>query len=104
MKAVPLTFPLSTLNFKLTRLNFFKWFDNNHVRAHPGKCHLLLSSETSHVLSIGGTTITLSTAETLIVIIIDSEINFEYHLNSVCNKVSRKINALGRVINNYMPP
>ena len=46
--------------------------------------------------------ITFSTAGTLLGIIIDSELKFENHLNSICNKVSRKINVLGRVINNWV--
>ena len=52
---------------------------------------------------ISATTITSSTAETVVGIIIDSELNFENHLNSLCNKVSRKINSLDCIINNCMP-
>ena len=73
------------------------------MRAHPGKCHLLPSSKTPQVVSISGTTKSSSTAETLLGIIIDSDLNFESHLNSICNRVSRKINALGHAINICMP-
>ena len=45
---------------------------------------------------------TSSTAETLLGITIDSELNFENHLSAICNKVSRKINALVWIVN-YMP-
>ena len=46
---------------------------------------------------------TSSTAETLVGIAIpDSELDFENHLSAICNKVSRKINALGRIAN-YIP-
>ena len=45
--------------------------------------------------------ITSSTAETLLGITIDSEINFENHLPAICNKVRRMIKALGRIAN-YM--
>ena len=72
------------------------------MRAHPGKCHLLFSSKTLQVKPISEMAITFCTAETLLGIIIDSEFKFENHLNSICNKVSRKINVLGRVINNCM--
>lgn len=72
------------------------------MRTHPGKCHLLLSSKTLQVKLISEMAKTFSTAETLLGIIIDSELKFENHLNSIFNKVSRKINVLGRVVNNCM--
>ena len=69
------------------------------MKASPGKCHLSLSTKSPEVLSIDGMQITSSTAETLLGITIDSEVNFENHLSAVCDKVSRKINALGRMAN-----
>ena len=72
------------------------------MKAYPGKCHLLLCTKSSEVVSIDEMQITSSTAETLLGITIDSELNFENHLSATCNKVSRKINALGRIVN-YMP-
>ena len=79
----------------------FNWFVNNHMKANPGKCHLLLSNKSPEVC-IDGIQITSSTAGTLLGITIDSELNFENHLSAICNKVSRKINALGRIAI-YMP-
>ena len=72
------------------------------MKAYPGKCHLLLSTKSPEVISIDGIQITPSTAETLLAITIDSELNFENHLSAICNKLSRKINALMRIAN-YMP-
>ena len=71
------------------------------MKANQGKCHLLLSTKSPEVVFIDGIQITFSTAETLLGITIDSELNFENHLSAICNKVSRKINALGRIVN-YM--
>ena len=79
----------------------FNWFGNNHMKANPGKCHLLLSTKSTEVVSIDGIQIKSSTAETLLGITIDSKLNFDNHLSAICNKVSRKINALGRIAN-YM--
>ena len=83
---------LPTVNYKLqvTSTKHFNWFDDIWE----------LSSKTPQVVSISGMTITSSIAETLLGIMIDSELNFENHLNSLCNKVSRKINALGHIIIN----
>ena len=77
----------------------FNWFGNNHMKANWGKCHLLLSTKSPEVVSINEIQITSSTAETLLGITIDSQLNFESHLSAICSKVSRKIDALGRVAN-----
>ena len=79
----------------------FNWFGNNHMKANPGKCHLLLSTKSPEVVSIDGIQITSSTAEILLGNTIDSELNFDNHISAICNKVDRKINALGRIAN-YM--
>ena len=71
------------------------------MKVNPGKYHLLLSTESPAVVSTDGMQITSSTAETLLGITNYSEVNFENHLSAVCDKVSRKINALGRMAN-YM--
>ena len=68
----------------------------------PGKYDQLLSTKSHEVASINGMQITFSTVEILFGINIDSELNFENDLSAMCNKVSRKINAL-RWIANYMP-
>ena len=35
--------------------------------------------------------------ETLLRVSIDSELNFENHTSNICSKVSKKLNALGRI-------
>ena len=74
------------------------------MRCKAGQCktNVLFSTKSPEVVSINGIQITSSTTETLLGITIDSELNFENHLSVICNKVSRKINALGRIAN-YMP-
>ena len=69
------------------------------MKASPGKYHLLLSTKSPEVVSIDEIQITSRTAETLLGITIDSELKFENHLSAICNKVSRKINALRRIVN-----
>ena len=88
---------IPTVIFQLQDISakVFNWFGINHMKADPGKCHLLLSTQSPEVVSIDGRQVTSSTAETLLGITIDSELNFENHLSALCNKVSRKINALG---------
>ena len=95
---VILTSPLSYLNYWIILTKSFNWFGNN-----PAKRHLLLSTKSTKVVSIDGIQITSSTAETLLGITIDSELNFENHLSTISNQVSRQINALGRIVN-YISP
>ena len=42
---------------------FFHWFQYNHLKVNPGKCHLLLSSKTPTDVSIGDASIKTSTKE-----------------------------------------
>ena len=72
------------------------------MKANSGKCHLLLSTKSPEVASTDGIQITSRTSETLLGITTDSELNFQNHLSAICNRVRRKINALGRTAN-YMP-
>ena len=46
----------------------FKWFDDNHMKVNPGKCHLLLilSTKSPEVVSIDEIQITSRTVETLL--------------------------------------
>ena len=64
----------------------FNWFGNNHIKANPRKCHLLLSAKSPEVVYIDGIQITSSIAETLLGIAIDSELNFENHLSPYVTK------------------
>ena len=77
-----LTFPLSFLNYRLPQQKFLIGL----VIINPGKYHLLLSTESLEIVSIDGMQIITSTAETLLGIIIDSELNFENLLSAICNK------------------
>ena len=75
----------------------FHWFQYNHLKANPGKCHLLLSSKTPTDVSIGDASVKTSTKETLFGILIDSELSFDQHISSICSKASKKLHALGRI-------
>ena len=65
---------------QVTLTKVFNWFDNNHMKANPGKCHLLFSPETRQVVSIGGMAITLALQKLYQVSPLTQ--------NFICNKVS----------------
>ena len=75
----------------------FNWFGNNHIKANPGKCHLLLSAKSPEVVYIDGIQITSSIAETLLGIAIDSELNFENHLSPYVTKWAEKLMLFGKL-------
>ena len=75
----------------------FHWFQYNHLKANLGKCHLLLSSKTPTDASIGDASLKTSSKETLLGILIDSELSFDQHVPFICSKASKKLHALGRI-------
>ena len=48
-------------------------------------------------VSIGDASIKTSTKETLLGILIDSELSFDQQISSICSKASKKLHALGRI-------
>ena len=57
-----------------------------------------MSSETPTGVSIGDTLLTTSTLlETLLRILIDSELSFDQHVSCICFKASKELYALGRI-------
>ena len=84
---------LQSLAFRL-----FKRFENNHMKANPGKSHILLSNKkTEKVKKINDVVITSSVEEKLLGITLDSELKFEKHITDICNKASQKIHVLSRI-------
>ena len=77
----------------------FHWFQYNHLKANPAKCHLLLCSKTSTDVSVGEASLTTSIKETLLVILVDSELRFDQHVSSICSKASKKLHALEHITN-----
>ena len=65
------------------------------MKANPEKRHLL-SSRTPKKVNVES-----SSTEKLLRIQIDSDLNFDEHISSICNKVGKKINVPSHVVN-YM--
>ena len=72
------------------------------MKANPEKSHLLLSSWTPKKAYFGGALVESSgSTEKLLGIQIDSDLTFDEHISSLCNKVDKKINVPSRLVN-YM--
>ena len=67
------------------------------MKSNPGKYHLFLSANDSSKIRIGNKTISSSKCEKILVIKIDNNLNFKEHIESLCKKASKKINALSRL-------
>ena len=66
----------------------FKWFENNRMKANPGKSHILLSNKKAGKVAIDCVVLTSSVEEKLLAITLDSELKFEKHITGICNKAS----------------
>ena len=87
---------LSNLKLQSNILN--KWFKDHYMKASPGKYHLLFSAtEETNTLNIEDVCINTSKCEKLLGVNIDSNLNFETHVQSLRKKASQKLNALLRV-------
>ena len=73
----------------------------NHMTLNPGKCHYMVigSRDLSYEIKLNNSKITDSNAEILLGIFLDSKLNFESHIASLCRKADQKINALARLKN-----
>ena len=70
------------------------WFNDNSVKANPGKYYLLLSGNDSSKIRVGNE---ISKCEKLLGIKIESHLNFKENIESLCKKASQKINSLSRL-------
>ena len=65
-----------------------QWLHKNHMTVNPGKCHYVVigSRDLSHEIMLNNNKITGSNEEKLLGIILDSKLNFESHIGSLCKK------------------
>ena len=75
----------------------FNWFSQNEMKANLGKCHMLLSSTESLNFQISETVIHNSQSKKLLGVAFDNKLKFEKHINTICQKANRKLNALARI-------
>ena len=78
-----------------------EWFENNHMKLNQEKCHLLVSGyKHENICSrIGKTKIWESRKQKLLGVEIDSNLNFDLYVSSLCKKVGKKLSVLARLSN-----
>ena len=67
------------------------------MKANPGKCHVILSSNSQRGIHFDNTSVESSLSEKLLGITLDSELKFDQHINKIFNIVNKKLNALYRI-------
>ena len=80
-----------------------QWFHENHMTLNPGKCHYMVisSRDLSHEIMLNDSKITSSNEKKLLGIFLDSKLNFESYIGSLCRNAGQKINASAR-LKNYL--
>ena len=80
-----------------------KWFHVNHMVLNPGKCHYIVIGDDDpiHKIILNNNEIASSNVEKLLGILLDSKLNFDSHITSLCKKAGQKLSALAR-INHYL--
>ena len=71
------------------------------MKASHDKCHLFLSTEESSNIEIANFTIKSTKAKKMQGIDLDNNLKFDIHVESICQKANRKLNALAKIAN-YM--
>ena len=89
--------PSVALELQASTTIHFRWFKNNHLKANPGKSHILPSTNKLEIVSIDGIPLAAISHEKLLGVTIDSELKFANHIKEFCLKVGKKINALCRI-------
>ena len=81
---------------KLKNLDFMilqKWFHQNHMVLNRGKCHYIViaDDDPSHKIILNSNEIASSNEEKLLGILLDSKLNFDSHMTSLCKKAGQKL-------------
>ena len=80
-----------------------KWFHENYMVLNPGKCHYIVigDDDPTRKIVLNNNEIASSNEEKLLGIHLDSKLNFDSHITSLCKKAGQKRSALAR-INHYL--
>ena len=74
----------------------FQWLSDNETKGNTDKCHLILSTNEQLEILIEDSSFKWSSYEKLLGVKIDSKLNFDDHLKSICSKASNILRALAR--------
>ena len=74
------------------------WFNNNLLKINAKISHVLMVPEkNSQPIKIGDSSISCSSEETILGILIDNKLTFDRHVEQLCKKATQKLHALKRI-------
>ena len=71
-------------------IKIFEWFHNNRLKSNAGKCNLITSSTSPVEIQIKNTIISSVKRVKLLGVHADGRLDFDYHVNQICKKASKK--------------
>ena len=76
-----------------------KWFHENHMVLNPDKCYYIVIGDYDPIQKIilNNIEIASSNEEKLLDILLDSKLNFDSHITSLCKNAGQKLSALARI-------
>ena len=79
------------------------WFDSNFLHANPNKFQAIIfvNNKPESIKRSANINVQTTNVIKLLGVYIDKELNFNYHISGLCNKVGKKINALARLSNTF---
>ena len=80
-----------------TAKTLFQWLSDNQMKANPGRCHFLCSSNSEVSLTIETQKIKNNKFKKLLGIKLDSKFNFNFHIDDIFQKAGHKLNAISRI-------
>ena len=87
---------------QMASVKHFKWFYENYLKANQDKCHFLSSLDINTKISLPACILENSDSQKLLGVTIDRKLNFNEHVTNLCDKASKKVQALARIFP-YIP-
>ena len=77
----------------------YKWFYESHMTLNPGKCHYIVigDDDPTYKILLSNNESSSSIEEKLLGFLLDSKLNFDFHIRSLCKKAGQKLSALVRI-------
>ena len=90
---------LHSVIFKLQKniKRIFRWIYNNNLISNPEKIHLIVRTKKNLEIQVSNYSIRNEDSFKLLGIHFNNYLNFDYHVNQLCKKASKKLHALARI-------
>ena len=83
--------------FQKSSVKLSKWFHENGLKANQEKCHFLSSLDINTKFSLSSCILENSNSQKLLGVTVDRKLNFNEYVTNLCDKASKKIQALARI-------